>query len=118
VPNQPSAALCIRSGYLALRNIGDFFAMPYDPDPAPDGPISVTRAEYDAACRRLSDAGATLKPDRDRAWRDFVGWRVNYDALLLCFASLCMAPPAPWSSDRAVRFQRLPIARRRPRSRI
>jgi hypothetical protein len=91
--------------------------MPYDPDPAPDGPISVTRAEYDIACRRLSDAGATLKPDRDRAWRDFVGWRVNYDAPLLNFASLCMAPPAPWSSDRAVPFQHLPIARRRSRPR-
>ena len=118
VPKQPSAALCIRSGYLALRNIGDFFAMPYDRNPAPDGPISIMRAEYDAVCRRLSDAGATLKPDRDRTWRDFVGWRVNYDALLLRFASLCTAPPAPWSSDRAVPFHRLPIARRRPRSRI
>jgi hypothetical protein len=118
VPRQPSAALCIRSGYLALQNIGDFFDMPYEPDPAPDGPISVTRAEYDAVCRRLTDAGAALKPDRDRTWRDFVGWRVNYDVLLLRFAALCMAPPAPWSSDRAVAVQRLPIARRRPRPRI
>jgi hypothetical protein len=116
VPKQPSAALCIRAGYLALRNIGDFFAMPYDPDPAPDAPISITRAEYDAVCRRLNDAGATLKPDRDRTWRDFAGWRVNYEAVLLRFASLCMAPPAPWSSDRAVPFQRLPITRRGPRS--
>jgi hypothetical protein len=24
-----------------------------------------------------------LKADRDKAWQDFAGWRVNYDAVLL-----------------------------------
>ena len=118
VPKQPSADLCIRGGYLALRNIGDFFVMPYDPDPAPDDPISITRAEYDAVCRRIEEAGGRLKPDRDQSWRDFAGWRVNYDAVLLRFASLCMAAPALWSSDRAVPFSRAPVTRRRARSRL
>ena len=36
----PQAALCIRSGYLALREIADFFGFDYDHDPAPDDPIS------------------------------------------------------------------------------
>jgi hypothetical protein len=118
VPRQPSAALCIRAGYLALRRIGDFFVMPYDPDPAPDDPISVSRAEYDAVCQRLVDAGAHLKPDRDQTWRDFAGWRVNYDEVLLRFAALCMAPPAPWSGDRPIPFHRLPVTRRGARSRL
>jgi hypothetical protein len=118
VPRQPSAELCIRAGYLALRRIGDFYVMPYDPDPAPDDPIAVTRSEYDAACRRLAAAGAALRPDREQSWRDFAGWRVNYDAVLLRFASLCMAPPAMWSGDRPVTFRRLPVTRRHARARL
>jgi hypothetical protein len=112
------AELCIRSGYLALRRIGDYFVMPYDPDPRPTDPIRVSRAEFDDVCRRLSDAGAKLKDDRDQAWRDFAGWRVCYEAPLLQFASLCMAPWAPWSTDRAVAFRRLPVTRRRARVRM
>ena len=108
LPWSPDAALCIRSGFLALRRIGDFFGIAYDPDPAPDDPISIGRDEFDAACDRLAAAGAPLKPDRDQAWRDFVGWRVNYDTVLLALAGLTLAPTAPWSSDRSP-------ARRRPR---
>jgi hypothetical protein len=115
VPRQPAAELCIRAGYLALRRIGDFFVMPYDPDPSPEGPVSIRREEYDVACCRLAEAGAPLRRDRDQAWRDFVGWRVNYDAVLRRFASLCWAPDAPWSSDRAIRFHRALISRRRAR---
>lgn len=113
LPRQPNAELCIRAGYLALRRIGDFFGMPYDPDPSPTDPISVQRAEYDEVCDRLLAAGARLRPDRDQTWRDFVGWRVNYDGVLLRFAALTMAPPAPWSSDRAVPFRPRTIARGR-----
>jgi len=50
-----------------------------------------------------------LVADRDQAWRDFAGWRVNYDAVLVGLCDLVMAPPAPWSSDRA------PASRRRAR---
>jgi hypothetical protein len=41
-----------------------------------------------------------MKPDRDQCWRDFAGWRVNYDTALIGLAKLTMAPQAPWSSDR------------------
>ena len=41
-----------------------------------------------------------LKADRDQAWRDFAGWRVNYDRVLVSLANLTEAPPAMWSSDR------------------
>lgn len=101
-PPNPQAALCIRAGYLALRHICDFFALPYHPDPHfPAQPISVTRAEFDQAVERLRAAGLPLKPDLDQAWADFAGWRVNYDATLLALCTLVSAPPAPWSSDRA-----------------
>ncbi|MEA3075954.1 MAG: hypothetical protein QOF60_862 [Actinomycetota bacterium] len=96
--DNPHAALCIRSGYLALRRISDFFGLPYDPDPAPDDPISITREEFDSALSLLESVGTPLKADRDQAWRDFAGWRVNYDTVLLQLAALCLAPPAPWTT--------------------
>src|SRR5205814_3920771 len=74
--HDPAADLCIRAGYLALRHISDYFYVPYDPDPRPDDPISITRAEYDAARDELATNGVPLKSDREQAWRDFAGWRV------------------------------------------
>jgi len=101
VPSQPQAALQIRAGFLALRRIADFFGIEYDPDPAPDAPISISRAEFDEAVARLEGAGLPIKPDRDQAWRDFAGWRVNYDTPLLSLAVMTVAPYAPWTSDRS-----------------
>jgi hypothetical protein len=106
VPYEPRAGLCIRSGYLALREIADFFGIPYDPDPAPGDPISIAREEFDEALARLGAIGVPLKTDRDQAWRDFTGWRVNYDAPLLALCGLTMAPYAPWSSDRSPTYRR------------
>jgi hypothetical protein len=114
VPWSPQAGLCIRAGTLALREIAGFFAIPFDPDPRPDDPISIARSEYEEVYERLGGAGVPVRPDRQRAWRDFAGWRVNYDAVLLGLAGLTMAPYAPWSSDRSLRW-RVRLVRRRPR---
>lgn len=101
MPPMPQADLTIRAGYVALRRIADFFGIGYDPDPAPGDPTSITRAEFDEAYDRIAAAGAPVKDDRDLAWRDYSGWRVNYDTVLLAFCALTMAPYAPWSSDRS-----------------
>jgi hypothetical protein len=100
VPRDVQAEITIRAGYLTLRRIAGFFQIPFDPDPDPTDPISVTREEYDDALERLADAGVPLMSDRDQAWRDFAGWRVNYDDVLIGLAAFTEAPPAPWSSDR------------------
>jgi len=118
VAREPRAAFCIRSGYLALRQIAAFFQVPYDEDPEPGDPISIAREEFDNVYDQLAEAGVPLFPDRDQAWRDFRGWRVNYDTVLIALAALTMAPYAPWSSDRSLapvgRMRRL--ARRRSRA--
>jgi hypothetical protein len=101
IPRDVEAEFCIRAGYLCLRGIADYFQIPYDPDPRPDDPISISRQEWEALIGRLEEAGVALKRNRDRAWRDFAGWRVNYDTVLLALARLTEAPPAEWSSDRA-----------------
>ena len=100
VPRTPEPEFMIRAGYLCLRHIAEFFRIEVDPDPEPTDPISVTREEFDAACDHMAAAGVPMKPDREQAWRDFAGWRVNYDAALVGLARLSMAPYARWSSDR------------------
>ncbi len=107
MPPSPEAQLCIRAGFVALRHISDFFRIEYYPDPHfPDQPISITREEFDEACKELAAAGVPLKADFDQAWLDFAGWRVNYDTPLLALCELTMAPYAPWSSDRGIQRAR------------
>ena len=100
LPHDPRADLCIRAGYLAMRHNADYFSLPYDPQPRPGDPISIYRAEYDEAVDHMAASGVPIRGDREQAWRDFAGWRVNYDAVLLGLADLTLAPYAPWSSDR------------------
>jgi hypothetical protein len=116
-PREVQAEFCIRAGYLALRRIASFFGIPYDPDPKPGDPITITREEFDDAYDQLSGEGVPVKRDRDQAWKDFAGWRVNYDTVLVALAGLTMAPFAPWSSDRSLRDWRPPLIRRRWRLR-
>ena len=100
IPQDPRANLCIRAGYLALRRIAEFFRIPINQNPNPEDPISITEAEFIQVYDQLAATGVPLKPDRAQAWRDFAGWRVNYDSVLLSLAALTMAPEAPWTSDR------------------
>ncbi len=106
VARAPRAMLMIRSGTLALRQIADFFGFEHPSDPQPSDPISITREEFDAVYDRLDAEGVAVKADRDQAWRDFAGWRVNYDKVLLTLATFVDAPEAAWVSDRTVAYRR------------
>ena len=118
----PRAALMVRSGFLSLRGLCDFFAIPYMANPSPGDPISITQGEFDEVYDRLVAADVPVHADRAQAWRDFAGWRVNYDGPLIYLADFTMAPYQPWVSDRAVRFRptlrsRRHASRRRRRDR-
>jgi hypothetical protein len=104
VPRDARSALCLRAGFLNLRRIADFYRLPYNPDPQPTDPISISRSEFNDACLHLAEGGVPLKEDLDQGWHDFAGWRVNYDQVLLGLAGITMAPEAPWSSDRSLRI--------------
>lgn len=107
-PRDPRAELCIRAGYLCLQRVAAPLGIPFLEDPAPTGPISVSREEYDAVCDALAGLGVPLKADRDQSWHDFVGWRVNYDAVLVGLAVITAAPRGVWSSDR-IPYRRSPF---------
>lgn len=104
VPRNIEAELCIRAGYVALRRIADNFDIPFDPNPSPGDPISISQSEFNAVYGKLEESGLPLK-NRDEAWHNFSGWRVNYDAVLLPLAGLILAPLTPWSSDRSAYFR-------------
>lgn len=104
IPRNTKSVLAIRAGYVSLRRIADFFGdtIPYNPNPSPDDPISISRFEFDEVYDELKESGIPVVEDRDEAWRNFSGWRVNYDRVLLGLARLTSAPYAPWSSDRTM----------------
>jgi len=110
IPYEPSGALSIRAGFLALRRIANYFDIPNPQNPQyPQDPISITREEFEETLTKLENAGLPVKSDHEQAWKDFAGWRVNYDRVLLVLCTLVMAPYAPWSSDRAPKFKTTPL---------
>ena len=96
IPMDVQADLMIRAGYLALRRIGTYFRIPYDEHPQPDAATSVDRGQFEATLDVLAASGVPLVEDRDQAWQDFNGWRVNYDSVLRGLERLTMAPTAWW----------------------
>ena len=101
VPREFQRALTLRSGFMALQAIAEFYGAPIVKNPAPTDAVSVKRDEFDHLLDELSAAGLPVREDRDSSWQAFAGWRVNYDLSLLSLCVLCDAPIAPWSSDRS-----------------
>lgn len=97
IPKDVQADLAIRAGFVALRSISDYFGITYDPRPKQDDPTSISRESFDAAAAELEAAGLPLVADRDQAFRDFNGWRVNYDRTLLALSRMVVAPEAHWN---------------------
>jgi hypothetical protein len=117
-PSSPpgiSARLCIRMGFTALNQIAETMRVPFDHDPDPDAPISITRAEFGEAMAILRDIGYPIERTDDEAWLNFRGWRVNYDRAALAIAKAVDAPPAMWTGPR--RYPSTPMAPIRPPSR-
>ena len=110
IPYEISAALCIRAGFLAFRRIANYFDIPNPQDPHyPQDSICVGRVEFEAVLDQLAAAGLPLKANREQAWQNFAGWRVNYDRSLILLCGLIMAPTAPWSGDRLPHFHLPPL---------
>jgi len=92
--------LTIRAGFISLRRIAESEGIPFNPDPEPTDAITIQRSEFDDVLDALAADGVSIVSDRDQAWRDFAGWRVNYDSPVLGLAQRLRVPYAPWTSDR------------------
>jgi hypothetical protein len=94
------ARMCLRMGFTCLRDIALATRIPFDPDPQPDDPLALPRAQFDDARDRLLAAGFTSSRPEDEAWAHFRGWRVNYEAVGYALAARFNAPPAMWTGPR------------------
>lgn len=96
LPPSASAGLCIRSGWLALRGLADYFRVDYPHDPDGTEQITIGRDEFELALAHLERSGLPLIADHEQAWLDFVGWRVNYDAIIEALHELTSSPRHDW----------------------
>jgi len=96
------ARMCIRMGFTCLRDIARATRIPFDPDPQPDDPIAITRAQFEDARAQLVAAGFTTSRATDQAWAHFRGWRVNYEGIGYAVAYRFNAPPAMWTGPRQI----------------
>jgi hypothetical protein len=95
------ARLCLRMGFVSLRNIADFLGIPYDRDPMPDDPIELTYEEFSGGLRRMEEVEYPMERTPEEAWPHFRGWRVNYERIAYTIADMVVAPPGPWSGERS-----------------
>jgi hypothetical protein len=94
------ARLCLRMGFLCLRDIAAFLGIDFDTDPLPDEPITLTFEEFEAGIARAVEIGFPVERSAEEAWPHFRGWRVNYESVAYAIANTVSAPPGPWSGPR------------------
>jgi hypothetical protein len=90
------ARLCLSMGIRCMRAVARALKIPFEDDPLPTTGIRLTRAEFDDGLRRLTEVNFPMERDADEAWRNFVGWRVNYEPIVDELTRLVLPPPAPW----------------------
>jgi len=110
----PDAAWCLSSGVAAARRSTHFLG--FDNDAAPSGDPGVSRADFDAACRHIADAGIPLVADLDGAWTQFAALRASYVRQLATLAAVKGTAVASLDCSQADRPEpvSLPVRRGRP----
>jgi hypothetical protein len=107
------ARLCLRSGFLCFNRIARAmgFSIPLEADP--DAGISLTYDEFLEAVARMREVDFPIERSGDLpgAWRDFVGWRVNYEPAAFAVAAAVYAVPAKWSGPRRFAIAEIPPLR-------
>ena len=90
------ARLCLSMGISCMRSMARALRIPYDTDPLPTTGIRLTKAEFEDGFRRLEEVHFPVERDLDESWRNFQGWRVNYEPIVDTLTQLIAPPPAPW----------------------
>ena len=94
------AGQCLRMGFLCLRKIAHVTGAKIDDDPLPDDPIRLTFDQFALGVEHLRLSEFPLERTAEEAWRDYKGWRVNYETAAYILADFVVAVPAPWSGQR------------------
>lgn len=101
-PGQPqgSARVALRQGIVCMQELCRVMRIPFDTDPSPDKASEVSLEDFEQACEMIRVAGYTCEVDPGQAYRDFRGWRANYEDMAYTLAARIDAVPAPWSGPR------------------
>jgi hypothetical protein len=101
-PSLPQAdvRLMLRQGVLCLRELAIVEGIPFDEDPSPDTPSSVTLEMFEQACTMLAGFDYPMERSVPEAYLQFRGWRANYESVAYELAARIDAVPAPWSGPR------------------
>jgi hypothetical protein len=94
------ARLCLRSGFVCLREIAQAMGFGIADEPDPDARITLSYQEFLDAVARLRKVDFPIERDPADAWPDFVGWRVNYEPAAYAIAYALDLVPAIWSGPR------------------
>lgn len=102
------ARLCLRMGFSCLRRIADMLKIPYNPDPLPTDSIELTYPEFLEGLDRMKSVGFPIRRDPDDAWRQFKGWRTNYESIAYHLARELDVVPAQWGGPRRTKYTLIP----------
>lgn len=94
------ARLCLRMGFTCLRKIADMQNISYNPDPLPTDGITLNYQDFLEGIDRMRSVGFAIQNDLDDAWKQFVGWRVNYESIAYRLALDLDVVPAQWGGPR------------------
>jgi len=94
------ARLCLRAGFLCFNQIAQAMGLKVADEPDPNSGISLTYEEFLGAIDRMHQVDFPIERDPEDAWKDFVGWRVNYEQAAYAVAADLHVVPALWSGQR------------------
>jgi hypothetical protein len=96
-PGTGQAETMIRSGYLSLRSIADFYSIEPERDPDDVAELSVSRLDFDRLLADLAAQDVTIDLDPGAAWVNYSGWRINYDNAVCGLRDRIDDGPSHWS---------------------
>ena len=96
VTSTGEAQTLIRAGYLALRDIADFYGIEEELPIDRYDDLSVSREAFDSLVDELAHHGVYSSVPRDAAWTAFAGWRINYDHAISGLRDLVIDVPSHW----------------------
>jgi len=94
------ARLCLRGGFQCFSRIARAMGFELPDEANPEAGIALTFEEFLDAVKRMREVGFPITRDPAEAWREFVGWRVNYEQAAYRIAEAVDAVPALWSGPR------------------
>jgi hypothetical protein len=94
------ARLCLRSGFVCFTRVARAMGFTIPDEADPEAGISLTYDEFLDAVARMRKVDFPIEREPEKAWPDFVGWRVNYERAAYAVAAAVSAVPAKWSGPR------------------